>query len=72
MTLPWLNSDNVSPQVRLKLALNCKEGVTPESVFDDWGDLEQDYPNTYTNKDHDADIDTFYQLQFRPNIRLIK
>lgn len=31
---------------RLNFALNLKDGLTPHGVIDDWGDFDNDYPDT--------------------------
>jgi hypothetical protein len=49
MTTPGFIDSSDFPgdsEERENMALNLKEGLTPEGVFSDWGDFDGDYPDT--------------------------
>lgn len=51
--------DFESREDRTRFALNLREGLTPEGVIEDWGDLDEDdrsLPSSKTDV-HCADID---------------
>ena len=61
--MKWLDARTLPPGSpgRLRVALNCREGVDPGSAIADWGDYEEDYPNTYVNQDHNKGVDNYYR-----------
>jgi hypothetical protein len=46
MTTPGITSDDMSAETRDYINCNLKEGLTPEVVFDDWGELDSDHPDS--------------------------
>jgi hypothetical protein len=50
MTTPGITSDDMPGDTRDFINCNLKEGLTPEGVFADWGDCDNDHPDSAHDK----------------------
>lgn len=66
----WFNSDDMSEEERHEQNRLLKEGVSPEGVWEDWGDCERDYRQKPTQEDVKAssreEVETYYD-ELRPS-----
>jgi hypothetical protein len=70
----WLDARTLPPgsKQRIKLAMNCREGVDPKEAIADWGEYDEDYDPAYVNSDHNADHITYYQHRRAEDITILK
>ncbi|HEY9762802.1 MAG TPA: hypothetical protein V6D07_09760 [Trichocoleus sp.] len=68
------SDDFSSEEERQNFSLNLKEGLSPEGVYDDWGDFDCDNRNESRTDLYCSDIDEVeeYYDQLRPaNIKIL-